>query len=109
MIQITNELEEASHVSGGSWQQTFRKIILPLLMPGFLAGWIYISILALRELSTSILLYSRHSIVLSILIFDLLDQGQYEWLAALGVLMIVVLMAMAFTAYKLGGTMGIVR
>lgn len=109
MIQINKELEEASYACGGSWLQTFRKIILPLLTPGFLAGWIYISILALRELSTSILLYSRHSIVLSILIFDLLDQGQYEWIAALGVLMIVVLTAMAFAAYKIGGTMGIGR
>ncbi len=109
MIQITSELEEASHACGGSWQQTFRKITLPLLTPGFLAGWIYISILALRELSTSILLYSTDSIVLSVLIFDLLDQAQYNWLAALGVLMILVLMAMALLAHKLGATMGIAR
>jgi len=53
MIQINKELEEASLASGGSWPQTFRKIILPLLMPGFVAGWIYISIISLRELSTS--------------------------------------------------------
>jgi iron(III) transport system permease protein len=109
MIQITPELEEASHVCGGTWQQTFRKVILPLLTPGFLAGWLYISILALRELSTSILLYSTDSIVLSVLIFDLLDQAQYNWLAALGVLMILVLMATALVAYKLGATMGIAR
>jgi len=109
MIQITSELEEASHVCGGTWQQTFRKIILPLLTPGFLAGWLYISILALRELSTSILLYSTDSIVLSVLIFDLLDQAQYNWLAALGVLMIMVLMVMALVAYKVGATMGIAR
>ena len=109
MIQITSELEEASHVCGGSWQQTFRKIILPLLTPGFVAGWIYISILALRELSTSIMLYSTDSIVLSVLIFDLLDQAQYNWLAALGVLMMLVLLAMAIVAHKLGASMGVAR
>jgi len=109
MIQITQELEEASHVCGGSWQQTFRKIILPLLMPGFVAGWIYISILALRELSTSILLYSTDSIVLSVLIFDLLDQAQYNWLAALGVLMMLVLVAMALVAHKVGAKIGVAQ
>ena len=45
MIQINKELEEASLASGGTWLQTFTKIILPLLMPGFVAGWIYISII----------------------------------------------------------------
>ena len=71
MIQINKELEEASLTSGGTWFQTFRKVILPLLMPGFIAGCIYISIIALRELSTSILLYSHKSVILSILAFDL--------------------------------------
>jgi iron(III) transport system permease protein len=52
MIQINNELQEAYADRGGYLVQTFRKVILPLLMPGFTAGWIYISIIALRELST---------------------------------------------------------
>ena len=86
ILDYPGELEEASHVCGGSWQQTFRKIILPLLMPGFLAGWIFIAILAFRELSTSILLYTNDSIVLTVLVFDLLEDAQHNWLAALGVL-----------------------
>jgi iron(III) transport system permease protein len=84
MIQINKELEEASLAAGGTWFQTFRKVILPLLMPGFTAGWIYISIIALRELSTSILLYSYNSTVLSIMAFDLWEGGQYTYVCALG-------------------------
>ena len=83
MIQINKELEEASFTAGGTWFQTFRKVILPLLMPGFTAGWIYISIIALRELSTSILLYSYNSTVLSIMAFDLWEGGQYTYVCAL--------------------------
>ena len=52
-------------------------------MPGFTAGWIYISIIALRELSTSILLYSYNSTVLSIMAFDLWEGGQYTYVCAL--------------------------
>src|SRR5437773_11195563 len=83
MIQINKELEEASFTAGGTWFQTFRKVVLPLLMPGFTAGWIYISIIALRELSTSILLYSYNSTVLSIMAFDLCEGGQYTYVCAL--------------------------
>src|SRR5262249_43671519 len=107
MIQINKELEEASMASGGTWFQTFRKIILPLLMPGFVAGWIYISIISLRELSTSILLYSYNSTVLSIMAFDLWEGGQYTYVCALGVLMVLLLVTMAFVARKLGARIGI--
>lgn len=107
MIQINKELEEASLASGGTWLQTFTKIILPLLMPGFVAGWIYISIIALRELSTSILLYSYNSTVLSIMAFDLWEGGQYTYVCALGVLMVLLLVVMAFIARKLGAKVGI--
>ncbi len=107
MIQINKELEEASMTSGGTWFQTFRKIILPLLMPGFVAGWIYISIISLRELSTSILLYSYNSTVLSIMAFDLWEGGQYTYVCALGVLMVLLLVAMAVVARKLGARIGI--
>ena len=107
MIQINKELEEASLASGGTWFQTFRKVLLPLLMPGFVAGWIYISIIALRELSTSILLYSYNSTVLSIMAFDLWEGGQYTYVCALGVLMVLLLVAMAFVARKLGARIGI--
>ena len=107
MIQINKELEEASFTAGGTWFQTFRKVILPLLMPGFTAGWIYISIIALRELSTSILLYSYNSTVLSIMAFDLWEGGQYTYVCALGVMMVLLLVAMALTARKLGAKIGI--
>jgi iron(III) transport system permease protein len=107
MIQINKELEEASMASGGTWFQTFRKVILPLLMPGFVAGWIYISIISLRELSTSILLYSYNSTVLSIMAFDLWEGGQYTYVCALGVLMVLLLVTMAFVARKLGARIGI--
>ena len=107
MIQINKELEEASLASGGTWLQTFRKVLLPLLMPGFVAGWIYISIIALRELSTSILLYSYDSTVLSIMAFDLWEGGQYTYVCALGVMMVLVLITMAYVARKLGAKIGI--
>ena len=58
MLQIHKELEESAAMSGASWGMTFRRVVLPLLKPGLLAGWIYVMIVSIRELSSSILLYS---------------------------------------------------
>ncbi len=109
IIQISSELEEASTLSGGSWFVTFRKVTLPLIVPGFIAGWIYVAMVSLRELSTSILLYASGTEVLSIVIFDLYEAGLYPVLCALGIMMIVFLVILVFVANALGARIGIKR
>jgi iron(III) transport system permease protein len=109
MIQIHTELEEAAALSGASWAQTFGKIILPMLMPGFMAGWLYIAMIALRELSTSILLYGHGSEVLSIVIFQLWNDGEYPTVCALGIVMVMLLIFLAVVSNMIGSKIGIKR
>lgn len=106
MIQIHRELEEASAASGATWLQTFGRVVLPLLMPGFVSGWIYIAVASLRELSTSVLLYTQESIVLSILVFDLWESGLYNTVSALGVLMVLFVVLIAWSARRIGAKIG---
>jgi iron(III) transport system permease protein len=106
MVQIHKELEESAAMSGASWGSTFVRVVLPLLKPGLLAGWIYIAIVSLRELSSSILLYSPGTEVVSILIWELWENGQYVELSALGVLLIVLLFMLVQVAQLLGGRFG---
>ena len=98
MLQIHKELEESAAMSGASWSTTFWRIILPLLKPGLLAGWIYIVIVSIRELSASILLYSPGTEVVSITIWELWENGQYVELSALGVLLILALFVLVMLA-----------
>ena len=107
MLQIHQELEESAAMSGASWTTTFRRIILPLLKPGLLAGWIYVMIVSIRELSTSILLYSPDTQVVSIVIWELWENGQYVELSALGVLFILSLFVLVVAAQMLGRRYGI--
>jgi iron(III) transport system permease protein len=107
MLQIHRELEESAAMSGASWATTFRRIILPLLKPGLVAGWIYIVIVSIRELSSSILLYSPGSEVLSILIWELWENGQYVELSALGVMFIIALFVLVMIAQWIGSRFGI--
>jgi iron(III) transport system permease protein len=107
MLQIHKELEESAAMSGASWATTFRRIILPLLKPGLVAGWIYVMIVSIRELSSSILLYSPGTEVVSIVIWELWENGQYVELSALGVLFILALFFLVMVAQWLGKKFGV--
>jgi iron(III) transport system permease protein len=107
MLQIHKELEESAAMSGASWGTTFWRIILPLLKPGLLAGWIYVVIVSIRELSTSILLYSPGTEVISVLIWELWENGQYVELSALGVMFIVALFMLVMLAQYVGKKFGV--
>jgi iron(III) transport system permease protein len=107
MVQIHRELEESAAMSGASWSTTFRRVILPLLKPGLLAGWIYVMIVSIRELSTSILLYSPDTQVISITIWELWENGQYVELSALGVMFITALFFLVLIAQWLGRKYGV--
>ena len=93
--------------SGAGWLQSFRRIILPLLMPGLVAGWIYILIVSVRELSSTIILYSPGKEVLSIVIWEQYQNGELPQLAALGRMMVGALIVLVTVAYKLGAKIGV--
>jgi iron(III) transport system permease protein len=107
MLQIHKELEESAAMSGAAWGTTFWRIVLPLLKPGLLAGWIYVVIVSVRELSTSILLYSPGTEVVSVLIWELWENGQYVELSALGVMFILGLFMLVMLAQWLGKKFGV--
>jgi iron(III) transport system permease protein len=107
ILQIHRELEEAASASGATWLQTFRRVTLPLLRPGFVAGWIYVFIVSFREFSTSVLLASGDNMVLSILLFNMFEQGQMTVVAAIGILMILTLLAIVALFYKVSGRVGL--
>jgi iron(III) transport system permease protein len=107
MTQISSELEESAMVSGASWWTTFRRVLLPLLSPGLMAGFVYILVVSFRELSSSLLLYSPGTEVLSILMWEQFENGSFNVLAAIGVLMVMALVVMVTIAYKLGAKVGL--
>jgi len=107
LLQVHRELEESAAMSGASVGSTFGRIVLPLLKPGLIAGWIYIVIVSIRELASSILLYSAGTEVVSVTIWELWQNGQYVELSALGVMMILVLLGFVVLAEFLGRRFGL--
>jgi len=85
MVQVQTELEEASRVCGAGLAHTFRRILLPLLRPGFIAGWAILATIFMREFSTSLFLYTPRSEPVGPLLYHLWIDGQQGRMAALGV------------------------
>lgn len=82
LLGIHRELEESAEVCGATWAQAARRIVIPLTLPALFAGWIYIFLITVRELSVALLLYSPGSQVISVKIWELWENGHVGELAA---------------------------
>jgi iron(III) transport system permease protein len=88
--QLHPELEDAARVSGAALGTTLRRIVLPLTRPTMIGVWTLIFVLALQEVSASILLYTARSTVLAVAVFDLWEAGNVNALAALSVMQLLI-------------------
>jgi iron(III) transport system permease protein len=107
LLQLHKELEEASYVSGASWSSSMRRIVLPLITPSFLGGWIFIFLLSAKELSMSVLLVSPQTPVVSVAIFELWENAQIGELAAFGVIWTAILVTVAVLYYVIARRYGV--
>ena len=65
-----------------------RRIIVPLLVPGIVSGWILMATMFVRELSLSVVLSRPGTEVLAVQILRFAEDGLWGKLSALGILMI---------------------
>ena len=75
------ELEDAARIAGAGRVVTLWEVTLPLVKRGVFAGWLLVLIAALRELSTAIFLFSANTKVMSTVLIDLSEEGDFERLA----------------------------
>jgi iron(III) transport system permease protein len=87
VLQIHKDLSEAAIVGGVTWPTAFRYIVLPLLLPAMISGWVFVALHALRELSMALLLYSPEARVMSLLMWDSWQSGEVPHAAATGVIL----------------------
>lgn len=89
LLQIHRELEEVAEVAGARLWQIFTRILLPLLLPVLMAAWIYVFVLAVRELAASVFLVGPGTHVLGTISLTMWEEGgSYGAVSALGVIQI---------------------
>jgi iron(III) transport system permease protein len=87
---IHTELEDASRIIGANRLVSLKDITAPLARSGLIAAWCFIFIGVIRELSVSILLFAPNSKVVSVVIFDLKEEGQIGAITVMGILLLAV-------------------
>jgi len=91
--QVHQSLEEAARSCGASHFESLKDVTLPLIRPAMVAGFFLIFLPAMRELTTSVLLYGPYTRTLGVAIYSLRADGyivRASALAAMAILLIIV-------------------
>ena len=102
ILQIHPELEEAAAVAGGNLARVLRRIVIPLTAPAIIAGWLFIFLIAARDLSLAVILASPSAQPVAVAMFDLWANGQATELAAFGLIWTAMMTVIAAGFYLLG-------
>jgi iron(III) transport system permease protein len=102
LLRIHPELEEAASLSGASWAVSYRKVLLPLLLPGLIAAWITVVAVSFRELSATIFLATPQSRFISVVMYSTWSDGNTTAAAAIGIVILAVVLTLAAGAWAVG-------
>jgi iron(III) transport system permease protein len=109
LLQFGDELEEASRIAGGSWLQTYRRVVVPLLLPTLIIAALVTFMSAARDISTIVLLGSSESRTLALLMLDFGYGGQFEKGTVVAVITVILVIVAAVLARIVGGQVGLGR
>lgn len=84
--QIDASLSHAGRLFGGTPWYTFRRVVLPLLVPGMLAGWMMTFTISIRELVASLLILPPSMKVSATYIYSQFEQGEVSLGMAMAVI-----------------------
>jgi iron(III) transport system permease protein len=107
--QFDPSLEEASASLGGSWLTTMRRVALPLVIPGLVAGSLLAFVTALGEFVASIILYTPRTRPISVEILSQLRAFDFGAASAYAVLLIVLMAVVFIFGQRAAGSESIAR
>lgn len=103
ILQIHRELEEAAGASGASQWVILRRIVVPLLLPAIVSGWVFIFLLGANELSMAVLLSGPRTQVMAVAMFEQWSSGQSVEVFALGMVWTLFMAACTLVVYAFAG------
>lgn len=98
--QASEELSEASYVSGAGLLRTIRKIVLPQMANGLLAGWVIVFFLSVNEVTASTFLGGLKSTVVGHVAIDYFANGRLGEVAAMALIVTVVTAFFVYAASR---------
>jgi len=101
--QIDVAMEEASADLGAPWFTTFRKIVLPLMKPAFIAGITFAFIRSITELTSTIFLVTPRWRVMAVDIYNMVESGALGGAAAMSTLLMAMVIVVLVVIYRATG------
>lgn len=92
MHQIDISMEEASSDLGAGPYKTFAKVVVPLMAPAFVAGFVYAFMTAMVSISAVVFLISPGNNLVAVYILNLAEQGKVGLASAMSFIMIVIVL-----------------
>ncbi len=102
LLQIHRELDEAGFVSGLGPMGVLRRVLIPLLAPATLYAWIWMALLAYRELTLAAFLTSKDNQTLPTLVLSFVTRGEATTAAALSLLLVGFMTPLVILYFALG-------
>jgi iron(III) transport system permease protein len=102
--QVGDSLEEAARACGATHWQSMKDIVLPLIKPGMVAAFFLIFLPALRELTTSVLLYGPTTRTIGVAIYALNEDGETVLAAALSAVALMIIIVGQWVIKRITGT-----
>jgi iron(III) transport system permease protein len=97
------DLEDAARILGANRLVAFKDVTAPLVGVGLVSAWLLVFLPSLRELSASILLFTTRSRVVSVVIYTLYEEGLWEAVSALGILLLGLTLVLVVVAQRFLG------
>ncbi len=102
LAQIHPELEEAGQVMGISLLRRMATILVPLLLPALVNGWLWIALLTYRELTIASLLVTPANVTLPMVIWGLWQTGSFSRAAAAATMGLIFMLPFIFCYWFFG-------
>jgi iron(III) transport system permease protein len=103
LSQLDGRIAEASTICGAGWLYTMRRVVIPLVAPGILAGAILVFATLIMDLNITILLYSANWRTMAIVMYQQLFDDKVGYASATASVAIVVTTVLVFGASRLVG------
>lgn len=113
LSEVDESLEQASMNLGANRYQTFRRVTLPLIRPGLVAGAIFAFVVSFDEVTASTFLVDAHTTTYPVVLFSYMERGGLDPTVAAGTsILLVPLLILIFILDRyvgLGRALGIWR
>jgi len=89
---VSRELDESARMSGATWWRAMTRIVMPLVAPGMVSLWLLMFVTYIREVSSSMMLFTYGTETISIALIQIMEYEPYGVSGAFGVLQTVMVL-----------------